>query len=162
METVNAVDIVRLFNAPVEKVWAAWTEPEQIKKWWGPKDFYAPHVEVDFREGGRYLYAMHGPAGTQFDQDMYSGGTYDEIVPMEKIVCIDHFADADGNYISPKTFGMNDLPDEMRVTVTFEDLGDGTTRLTIHHEGAVAGSDDAKNMEQGWNESLDKFALALE
>jgi uncharacterized protein YndB with AHSA1/START domain len=160
---VKTIDVVitRIFNAPRERVWKAWTEPAQMKKWWGPKDFTAPAIHSDFRTGGKFLYCMHGPAGSPFDQDMWSGGEYLEIVPMEKIVSSDHFADKDGNKITPKEMGMpGEWPEEdMHVTVTFEDAGPGKTKLTLVHQGhPVEMADGAKD---GWTESLDKFEAAL-
>jgi uncharacterized protein YndB with AHSA1/START domain len=156
---VKTTDIVitRIIDAPRDKVWKAWTEPEHLKKWWGPKDFTAPHIKLNFKEGGTYLYCMRGPAGTEFDKDMWSGGTFREIVEMEKIVSTDHFADAQGNFVSPKDFGMpGEWPEEeMEVTVTFEDAGPGKTKLTLVHKGHP--SDFADMAKGGWNESLDKF-----
>jgi uncharacterized protein YndB with AHSA1/START domain len=156
----KTINITRILNAPRERVWAVWTEPEHLKKWWGPKDFTAPHIKQDLREGGKYVYAMHGPAGTEFDKDMYSGGEYKEIIPMEKIVATDYFMDEKGNKVSPKEYGMpGEWPDEMLVTVTFEDAGEGKTRLTVRHEGHPI--EMADMAEAGWNESLDKFEAAL-
>lgn len=152
--------ITRILNAPRETVWNAWTQPEHIKKWWGPKDFTCPGVQQDLRVGGKYVYCMRGPAGSPWDKDMWSGGEYREIVPMEKIVATDNFMDEKGNVVSPTDFGMPgnwEMP--MVVTVTFEDAGPGKTKLTIHHTGHPAEmADDAKT---GWNQSLDKFEAAL-
>jgi uncharacterized protein YndB with AHSA1/START domain len=161
MVQTKTLHITRILNAPRERVWQAWTEPEHIRKWWGPKDFTAPYVETDLRTGGKYLYAMHGTAGSEFDTDMYSGGEYLEVIPMEKIVASDHFADAEGNKITPAEMGMpGDWPTEdMKITVTFEDAGEGKTKLTIIHEGHPA--DFAGDAEQGWNQSLDKFEAIL-
>src|SRR5437660_792412 len=86
MEKTQDLVITRTFNAPRAAVWKAWTDPAEVVKWWGPKDFTSPAAKVDLRVGGKYLYCMHGPAGSQFDMDMWSTGTYTEIVPMEKIV----------------------------------------------------------------------------
>ncbi len=158
-ETVDIV-ITRIFNAPRERVWKAWTDPAETKKWWGPKDFTAPHIKTDLRTGGKYLFCMRGPKGSEFDKDMWSGGTYKEVVPMEKIVATDHFADAEGNHVSPKDFGMpGEWPEEMVVTVTFEDAGEGKTKLTLVHKGHP--KEMADMAKAGWNESLDKFAAAL-
>jgi uncharacterized protein YndB with AHSA1/START domain len=55
-DTKQAV-ITRIFDVPVEKVWAAWTDPEQLKKWWGPKHFTSPLAKTDLRVGGKYLHA---------------------------------------------------------------------------------------------------------
>ncbi len=102
---------------------------------------------------------MHGPAGSEFDKDMWSGGEYREVVPMEKIVTTDNFTDEKGNIISPAEYGMEGDWGQMVVTVTFEDVGEGKTKLTIVHEGHPA--EFADNADAGWNESLDKFAAAL-
>ncbi len=157
----KTIHITRTFDASREKVWAAWTQPEHLKKWWGPKDFTAPHIKTDFREGGLYVYCMHGPAGSPFDKDMYSGGIFQEIIPLEKIVASDYFMDEKGNKMTPAEYGMpGDWPvDEMRVTAVFEDAGPGKTKLTLTHEGHPA--DFAGMAEAGWNQSLDKFEAAL-
>jgi len=161
MSTTTPVVITRIFNAPVEKVWAAWTEPELIKKWWGPKDFTAPEVKVDLRVGGKYLYCMHGRPGPEMPaQDFWSTGTYEEIVPLQKLVCSDSFSDAEGNVVPASTYGMEDFPDVLRVTIEFERLSDGKTKMTLTHEGAPSG-EHASNMETGWNQSFDKLAESL-
>lgn len=53
--------IVRIFDAPREIVWKSWTEPQRVKKWWGPKNFTAPFASIDLRPGGKYLYCMRSP-----------------------------------------------------------------------------------------------------
>jgi uncharacterized protein YndB with AHSA1/START domain len=163
MANVKTKDVVltRILNAPRERVWKAWTDPVEIKRWWGPKDFTAPHVNLDLRVGGKYLYCMHGPKGSEFDKDMWSGGTIEELVPMEKIVSTDYFTDEKGNVMSPKEFGMpGEWPEDgMRITVTFEDAGPGKTKLTIVHEGHP--EDFASMAEAGWSTSLDKLAASL-
>ena len=158
--TQQALVIERIFDAPRELVWRAWTEPEHFMSWWGPKGFTCPHCEIDLRVGGRYLNCMRGPAGTDFDKDFWSTGVYREIVPLERIVCTDSFADENGNVVPATHYGMGaDVPLEMLVTVTFEDLG-GKTRMTLRHEGLPAGEmSDGANV--GWNESLDKLAEYL-
>ena len=164
-ENKKEIVIERVFDAPREKVWDAWTNTEMVKKWWGPKDFYAPSVEIDFRVGGKYIYAMHGPKGTQFDKDMYSAGVYKEIVPMEKLVVTDYFSDKDGNKTSPTEQGLpTDMPEEMTVTVLFEDVADGKTKLSIVYQPESDKQYDAmlkSGMKEGWATSLDKLAESL-
>lgn len=87
--------ITRVFNAPRKRVWQAWTEPEQVKRWQGPKGFIIPEVKVDLRVGGTSLLCMRSPD----DKDYWSTGTYREIVDMEKIVVTDSFADEKGNEV---------------------------------------------------------------
>ena len=152
--------ITRVFDAPRELVWRAWTEPDLCMRWWGPKSFTTPHCEIDLRVGGKYLNCMRGPAGTDFDKDFWSTGVYREIVPLERIVCTDSFADEKGDVVPATHYGMGaDVPLEMLVTVTFEDLG-GKTRMTLRHAGLPPGemSDGA---QQGWSESFDKLAEYL-
>jgi len=55
------IHVVREFNAPVEKVWRAWTYPDVLEKWWGPKPWMAKTKSMDFTVGGAWLYAMVGP-----------------------------------------------------------------------------------------------------
>jgi uncharacterized protein YndB with AHSA1/START domain len=167
MENQNDFVIERVFNAPRETVWKAWTEPEMVKKWWGPAGFSAPSAKVDLRVGGMYTFAMHGPAGTEWDKDMYSSGIYKEIVPMEKIVTTDYFSDENGNKIAPTKEGQApDFPNEMTVTILFKDAEDGKTKLSIAYSRPES---DAQfeamiksGMQEGWNQSLDKLAAALQ
>jgi uncharacterized protein YndB with AHSA1/START domain len=152
----NELVITRIFDAPRERIWKAWTEPEQMMKWWGPKLFTAPVCKIDFRIGGKYLFCMRSPDG----KDYWSTGVYKEIVPNEKIVCTDSFADENGNVVLATHYGMGeDFPREMTVTVTFEDAG-GKTKMTLVHSGMPAG-DMSKMAGQGWNEQFDKLVELL-
>jgi uncharacterized protein YndB with AHSA1/START domain len=159
----NKVVIERVFDAPLERVWRAWTEPEIIKQWWGPKDFTAPVAQNDFRVGGTYLYLMRGAAAPGSpEQDFWGTGTYQEIVPGEKIVATDNFADAEGNVQPPSYYGMKgDEPLNFKVTVTFAPLDSNRTKLTLVHEG-MTDPKDVENMTTGWNESLDKLNASVD
>jgi uncharacterized protein YndB with AHSA1/START domain len=152
----GALVITRVLDAPRDLVWRAWTEPERVKCWWGPKDFSAPVAKVDLRPGGRYLYAMRSPEG----RDFWSTGTYREVVEPERIVATDSFSDAEGNVVPASQYGMaGDWPLELVTTFTFEEVG-GRTRLTIRHEGLPAG-EQREMAGYGWNESLDKLEACL-
>jgi uncharacterized protein YndB with AHSA1/START domain len=143
--------IERVFNAPRELVWKAWTDPEQVKKWWGPKGFTTPVAEIDFRVGGK---SLNG-------REIWSTGVYKEIVPPERFVTTDCFSDKDGNVVHGSVYGMpEDMPMEMMLTVSFEDLGGGKTKMTLVHEGLPAG-EMLGGANQGWNESFDKLELLL-
>lgn len=155
-EKENEILITRIFDAPRELVWKAWTDPEHVKRWWGPKNFTAPFVKMDFRVGGKYLYCMRSAEG----QDYWGTGVYREIIPQEKIVATDSFADEKGNIVPASHYGMSgDWPLELLVTVTFEPQGN-KTKFTLRHVGLPAG-DMLKMTDEGWNESLDKFAATL-
>lgn len=159
------ITITRIFNAPREKVWEAWTTTEMVKKWWGPKDFYAPSAKIDLTVGGKYIYAMHGPKGSPWDKDMYSAGIYKEIIPMEKLVVTDYFSDEYGNKMNPTEQGQStDMPDEMDVVVLFEDVENGKTKLSIIYSTESQRAYDAmlkSGMKEGWSTSLDKFEASL-
>jgi uncharacterized protein YndB with AHSA1/START domain len=152
----QALVITRAFDAPLALVWRAWTEPEHFMRWWGPKIFTSPTCEIDLRVGGRYLWCMQWPDGRR----NYTTGVYLEIVPMERLVFTDCFADAEGNVVPASYYGMSDdIALEMRVTVTFEDHAGGT-KMTMTHAWFPAG-DMSDMASQGWNESFDKLAESL-
>jgi uncharacterized protein YndB with AHSA1/START domain len=148
------MEITRIIDAPRERVWRAWTDPDLVKQWWGPKGFTSPVQKIDLRVGGEYLGAMRSPEGREY----WSTGVYREIVAPERLVATDSFADEHGNVVPASYYGMSgDWPVEMLVTVTFEEQ-DGKTKLTVRHSGLEAHSDtDIQNMRQGWNETLDKL-----
>jgi uncharacterized protein YndB with AHSA1/START domain len=148
--------VTRIFDAPRERVWKAWTEPELLKRWWGPTVFTAPFIEIDLRVGGRYLYAMRSPEG----KDFWSTGVYREIVPLKRIVATDSFSDEKGNIVPASSYGFaGDWPRELLVTVTFEEQ-DGGTKLTLLHTGFPL-EEDRVLAKAGWSESLDKLAGVL-
>jgi len=149
--------ITRIFDAPRKLVWKAWTEPEMFKKWWGPKVFTAPTIKIDLQTGGKYLYCMRGPDG----KDYWSTGVYREIVPMERIVVTDSFADEKGNVVPSTHYGVKGFPMELEVTVEFEEIDDNKTKMTLKYPGLDISDTDRRNMQQGWNESFDKLAEIL-
>lgn len=162
MENTNTLVITRIFDAPVEMVWKMWTDPEMYKKWWGPRDFTAPRITIDFREGGKIVGCMRGANAPGAPvQDFWTTGTYKEIIPMKKIVVTDSFADEHGNVVNASHYGMSgDFPMELLVTVTFEEVEDGKTKMTLEHKGMPPG-EMADGAKVGWNQSFDKMEAAL-
>jgi uncharacterized protein YndB with AHSA1/START domain len=146
----------RIFDAPRERVWKTWTEPERVKRWWGPEFFTAPFIEIDLRVGGKYLFCMRSPDGSDF----WSAGVYREIVPMNRIVYSQNFADELGNTIPASQIGLpGNWPAEIAVTVTFKEQGD-RIKVTVQEVGIP---EEMREMaELGMNQSLDKFAKVLE
>jgi uncharacterized protein YndB with AHSA1/START domain len=130
--------------------------PGCVMRWWGPKNYTSPSCKIDLRVGGKYVFTMRSPEG----QDLYSTGTYQEIVPMERIVCTDSFSDEHGNVVSPTAYGMGaDIPEVLYMTIVLEDF-DGKTKMTVTHVGMPAG--EMRDMSSaGLNESLDKLADSL-
>lgn len=144
--------IRRVFDAPRELVFKAWTEPERMKRWWGPKGFTTPVCEIDLRPGGVCFSCMRSPEG----KDYWSKGVYREIVEPERIVCTDSFADEEGSTVSPQAYGMSpDWPEEALITVTFEEDA-GKTGFTLRH-GPIQPGTERDMCRQGWNETLDKL-----
>lgn len=149
--------ITRIFDAPVELVWRAWTDPASTMRWWGPKDFTTPLIRMDFRVGGTYLYDMRSPEG----KDFWDTGTILNIDPMKKIVLTDSFSDENGNVVPASHYGMTgDFPMEALVTVTFRNQK-GKTKFTLHYEGIPPG-EILEQARAGWNESFDKLDRVLE
>ncbi|MGZ7182294.1 MAG: SRPBCC family protein [Halobacteriota archaeon] len=151
--------ITRVFDVPRELVWAAWTEPEQLKKWWGPRGFTSPFSRIDLRVGGKYLHCMRGPDG----KDYWSTGVYREVVSPKRLAMTDSFADEEGNVVSATYYGLDpEFPRELQVIVELDEKEGRKTRLTLKH-GSIKNLNetDVANMEQGWNESFDKLAECL-
>jgi uncharacterized protein YndB with AHSA1/START domain len=140
-----------MIDAPRELVWKAWTNPEHLMRWWGPKNFTSPSSKIDLRVGGKYLHCMRSPEG----KDYWSTGIYREIVPLKRIVLTDSFADENGNIVPASYYGMEgEWPLELQMTIIFDELND-KTRLTVWHGGIPAV--EMANARAGWNESLDKL-----
>ena len=149
--------VTRVFDAPRELVWKAWTDPKYVMQWWGPRGFTAPVCKMDFRVGGKFLYCMRSPDGQEF----WNGGEYHEIVVHEKIVSSMYFADSEGNKVQPAHYGMEHeaIQDAHDVTL-FEDLGDGRTKLTFTGNETMEEATKSGQLE-GMNQILDKAASVI-
>ena len=147
-DAAPAAVVERIFDAPRELVWQAWSDPQHFARWYGPTGFTIPTCEIDFREGGSHLFGMRSPDG----MEMWSTGVFTEIVPIERLVFTDSMADKDGN---PMAMGEGH-PLETTVTVTLEDLGDGTTKMTLRQAG-WPDADMAAGAGGGWNQAFDKL-----
>lgn len=150
--THREVTLTRVVNASRERVFRAWTDPELIVQWWGPRGFGNVECEMDVREGGVFRIVMVG--GSELGE--YAGVrspvrcVYTEVDPPARLVFTDEAVDDDG------TVHLDGV-----TTVVFDDLGDGTTRVTVHAtaEGRTPQSVRMlEGMQQGWSESLDKLA----
>ena len=149
------VILTRTFAAPPALVWQAWTDPDRLRLWWGPAGYTSPACRIDLRVGGRYHWCMRSPEG----QDIWTTGVYRELVPNERIVYTNSFADAEGNVVPATFYGMpHDIPLEMLVTVTLAEE-DGQTRMTMRHSGLPPYMHESA--EGGWGTSFDKLAAIL-
>jgi len=147
----KTITIKRVFNLRLETLWKAWTEPESFKKWSGPEGYSCPYCSINFKVGGMYLNSMKGSDG----KEIWSTGTYKEIVPNEKIVCTDSFADSKGNIVPGSFYKMpGEWGLEMELTVEFEEV-DGKTTMTMQHNGLPA--EITETCMKGWQSSFDKL-----
>jgi uncharacterized protein YndB with AHSA1/START domain len=150
--------ITRVFDAPRELVWKAWTDPKYVMQWWGPKGFTAPFCEIDFRVGGKFLCCMRSPDGQEF----WNGGEYHEIVLHEKIVSSMYFSDAKGNRVEAAHYGIeHEAIDGVHDVTLFEDIGNGQTKVTFIGNETMQNAIESGQLE-GWKQILDKIAAVVE
>ncbi len=145
--------ITRVFDAPRELVWKAFTESERWERWWGPKGFTTRVSKLDLRPGGVIHFCMRSPEG----RDVWSKGVYREVVEPERIVLVVSFSDENGNTVPPAQYGLSpDWPAEALVTVTFAEH-EGKTQLTLHL-GISESLAKRQGADVGWAETLDRLA----
>jgi uncharacterized protein YndB with AHSA1/START domain len=154
--------ISRVFDAPRDLVFRAFTEPERMKHWWGPKGFVVVKLEMDLRPGGIQHYGLRGPDGAI----IWGKSVYREIVAPQRIVLINSFSDEAGNIahhpMSPT------WPLEMLSTFLFDEVEKTRTKLTVKwspHNSDEAGratfAAGHASMKQGWTGTLDQLAAYL-
>ena len=136
--TDREIHIERVFDAPRDRVFAVYTDPELIPEWWGPRGTIAVVDQMDVRPGGSWRFVFPEPDGTE----TAFRGTYREITPPERIV---------------QTFEWEGMPGHVSVeTATFEDLGDRTkvTTTSIFHTTEERDGMLGSGMEGGMNETF--------
>ena len=154
---VERMVVTRVFDAPRELVWKAWTDPKYVMQWWGPKGFTSPVCHMDVRVGGKSLCCMKTPDG----YESWNAIEYHEIVLHEKIVSSMYFSDSEGNKIDPEQLGIEDEAIDGAYDVAlFEDLGNGQTKLTHTGNEPMESAKNSGQME-GWNQILDKVAAVV-
>lgn len=156
--TLKDLVVTRVFDAPVEQVWSAWTESDHVRKWWGPGPFTTPVARMDVREGGTSLVAMRSPEG----QDFYTTWRYQQIVPLQRLEFVVNFSDSDGNAVDPATLGLPPgIPREgVRHLITFTELEPGRTEMTVTEFG-YADDETVQISKSGLDMSLDKMAASF-
>ncbi len=145
--------LTRVLNAPREKVFRAWTEPELMKQWFAPRPWTTPKVEVDVRPGGASLVVMRSPEGEEFP----SRGVYLEVVKNERLVFTDAYVTAWRPSEKPFFTGV----------ITFEDAGAGRTKYTaraLHWTAADREAHEKMGFHEGWGQcaaQLEEVAAKL-
>jgi uncharacterized protein YndB with AHSA1/START domain len=144
----------RVFDAPRERVYRAWTDPKQLAKWFPPEGFSAPRCEVDPRPGGVFRVDMKAPDGPPFDGKVFPGpGVFREVVPNEWLLFT----------MTPEIEPGQSMP-MVLMSVRFEDHAGTKTKLTIEQTLPTVADYETmakQGMAQGINESLDKLAGVL-
>ena len=149
MKHQRSISITRWFDAPRERVFAAWTTAEMLAHWFGPEGFSVPACESDPRPGGVFRVCMRSPEG----KDYWVRGTYREVCAGERLV-IDCVAD--------DAEGVQRL--EEVIDVTFAAQG-GRTRLSVYCTSGGPSAEAAemlKGMDRGWKQSVDKLGARLD
>jgi uncharacterized protein YndB with AHSA1/START domain len=132
----------RTIRAPIDRVFSAWTEPEQLRAWWGPRPVTCADAEVDLRVGGRYRIVNRLPDGALITIE----GEFHVVEPPRRLVYSWAIDDGDAAV--------------SRVTVRFEARGDATEVVVVHDEIARARVRDSH--EKGWEGCLDGLARAFD
>ena len=140
--------LTRVFDAPRELVFKAWTDPKCVAQWWRPRGFTNPVCELDVRPGGAIRIHMRGPDGTVYPMM----GVYQEVVEPERIVFISAALDAEGNALF-----------ELLTTVTFAEQGGQTKQILRARviKRTAQAAQYLKGMEAGWTQSLEHLAESL-
>jgi uncharacterized protein YndB with AHSA1/START domain len=160
-------EIVREFAAPRDLVWTAWTKPEHVAQWWGPKGWDIPVCEMDVRPGGAWrlhMRDMSDPTGAEGPIK----GTFGEIVKPERLVMILDMSEQSDEWhdlVNPGWDRAKGHPAmNMEQTTFFEDLGGNRTRLTIRirvESDELMDRMKGLGMNEGWSQTLDKMADTL-
>jgi uncharacterized protein YndB with AHSA1/START domain len=161
---VSSKDFVisRVFDAPRDLMWKAFTEPERMRHWWGPKGFKVIASKMDLRVGGTYHYGLESPDG----KPMWGKFVYREITPPERLVFISSFSDENGG-VTRHPMAPN-WPLEMLSTFTFEEQPGGKTKFTVRWVPYNPTEEETKvfeagrdSMIQGWSGTLEQLAAYL-
>ncbi len=153
--------ISRSFDAPRAVVWRAWTDAEELKKWFGPKGCTLPYASMDFRPGGIFHYMMRTPDG----KEMWGKWTFREIAAPEKLVLVSSFSDAQGGITRHPLSAT--WPLETLSTTLFDEQN-GKTTITIRWsplhatEQETATFDGAhEGMKMGWSGTFEQLEAYL-
>ena len=139
----KTIKVDREFAAPLDKVWAAWTQSELLDQWWAPKPYHVKTKAFDFSEGGHWLYAMVSPEG----EAHWCRADYKTIDPLKSYSALDAFCDETGTQINPdfprslwtNSFSSKSGATMVNIVIAYEELADLEKILTLgFREGFTA------------------------
>ncbi len=136
----RTLTLERTFNAPINLVWEAWTQPEHIVNWWGPKGMKTKIIDHDFTVGGAWKYVMTMPDGNDFIAD----GTYLEIIEQEKIRTSANF--------KPMTEGV-----ELQILLKKEGDKTNFTFHVIHQTEEYCKQQEKMGFYNGWGSTFERL-----
>jgi uncharacterized protein YndB with AHSA1/START domain len=138
--TEQALKLTRLFDAPRDLVWAAWTDVRHAAQWWGPRHHPSTHLEIDARVGGKWRICLES---VEDGRELWHGGVFREVVKPERLVFTFAWDAGDGP------------TDENIVTITFAEEGENT-RMEFRQEPFVSADERAGHTE-GWSSTFDRL-----
>lgn len=154
--------IARTFNASRQRLWEAWTDPDQMAQWLGPKGTTGTTLAADVRPGGLLHWRMDAPGGAT----MWGRAVYREVIEPSRLVYVQSFSDEQGG-IARAPFFDGRWPMEMLTIVTFDEDGAGTC-VTLTWQPIDAEADEQANfvsnipsMRGGWGGSFDQLGQLL-
>ncbi len=148
--TANEFFVTRVLDAPLQQVWQAWTEREQLQQWWGPKGLEVEIADLDLSPGGRCLYVMRTAEGSE----MWGRFLYQEIEAPHKLVWLNAFSTAEGG-VSRHPAAAN-WPLQMRCCVEFSEQGKQTL-LTLRSRAFEASELEEKTFVEGFDSMRQGF-----
>jgi uncharacterized protein YndB with AHSA1/START domain len=152
----DTMDLVveRTFDAPISKVWEAWTQERFVRRWWAVEGFTNILAKMDVREGAASHVGMH--ASKEYGGlDYYNIFRYTRVVPGKLLQWTSNFADKDGNVISPEEAGLPaETPMDKQQQAEFAALGPGRTKVTVTERGWLAGGTMAERSRRGLEQTL--------
>ncbi len=148
--------VERVFNAPVELVWEAYTTPQYVARWWGPRGAVVIHCTIDFKVGGRFHYGMKFGG----EHEHWNVGEFKEIVPLKKIVAYMWMSNKAGEIVPPPAELGEDFAEDAPDVTLFESLPGGKTKITLVTNHTVE-SAKKSGMDEGYKQVLDKLEDVL-
>ncbi len=141
----HTIVIERELDAPRDLVWRAWTDPDEVTKWWGPEGFTTPRakIEFDLRPGGRCLLTMVGPDGQEYPSD----GHFGIVEPPQRLSFGEETTD-------------HPMIESGETTVEFIDIGENRTKVVVTSR-MICAEELLDMARSGWGSQLDKLVALL-